>query len=78
MFFGAPLCQAERDTVRPRDAAPFDLTGAPTPTLPGGFSAEGLPIGIQLIAPELGEATLLRAGAAFQDATAWHRRHPLP
>jgi amidase len=35
-----------------------------------------MPIGFQLIARHLGEATLLRAGAAYQRATAWHRRHP--
>jgi amidase len=57
--------------------APFNMTGQPTLTLPGGVSAEGLPIGIQLVAADLGEATLVRAGAAFQRATDWHRRHPV-
>ena len=56
--------------------APFNVTGQPTLTFPAGFSADGLPIALQLVAPELGEAMLLRAGAAFQDATDWHRRHP--
>ena len=56
--------------------APFNMTGQPTLTLPGGFSADGLPIAFQLVAPELGEAMLLRAGAAFQSATDWHLRHP--
>jgi amidase len=54
----------------------FDMTGHPTITLPGGFSAAGLPIGYQLIAAHLGEATLVRAGAAFQSVTSWHRRRP--
>jgi amidase len=57
--------------------APFNMTGQPTLTLPGGFSAEGLPIAFQLVAAHLGEATLFRAGAAFQRATDWHRRHPV-
>ena len=56
--------------------APFNMTGQPTLTLPGGFGADGLPIAFQLVAPELGEAMLLRAGAAFQSATDWHVRHP--
>ena len=56
--------------------APFDMTGQPALTLPGGFSTDGLPIAFQLVAPELGETTLLRAGVAFQQATDWHRRHP--
>ncbi|MEP7007710.1 MAG: amidase [Sphingomonas bacterium] len=57
--------------------APFNMTGQPTLTLPGGFSVEGMPIAFQLVAPEFGEATLIRAGAAFQRATNWHRRHPI-
>jgi amidase len=61
-----------------RCTAPFDLTGAPTLTLPGGFAANGLPIGVQFIAPNLEEDVLVRVGAAFQSATPWRRRHPLP
>jgi amidase len=60
-----------------RYTCPFDMTGHPTITLPGGFSIEGLPIGFQLVATHLGEATLIRAGAAFQGLTSWHRRRPL-
>jgi amidase len=59
-----------------RYTAPFNLTGNPTITLPGGFSEAGLPIGFQLVARHLDEATLIGAGAAFQAETAWHRRHP--
>ncbi|WP_369723450.1 amidase [Bradyrhizobium sp. LLZ17] len=54
----------------------FDMTGHPTITLPGGASADGMPIAFQLVAGHLKEAVLLRAGAAFQRATSWHRRHP--
>jgi amidase len=56
--------------------APFNLTGQPTLTLPGGFCSRGLPIAIQLVGARLGEATLIRAGAGFQRVTDWHRRHP--
>ena len=56
--------------------APFDYSGSPTVTLPGGFSADGLPLGFQLIGPHLGEAALLRAGHAYQLATDWHERVP--
>lgn len=56
---------------------PFDMTGNPTITLPGGFNEAGLPIGFQIVAADLGEAKLIRAGAAFQGATFWHRRHPV-
>lgn len=60
-----------------RYTCPFNLTGNPTVTLPGGFTDSGLPIGLQLVSAHLGEAMLLRAGAAFQNATSWHCRHPL-
>ena len=56
--------------------APFNMTGQPTLTLPGGFGADGLPIAFQLVAANLNEAMLMRAGAAFQRVTSWHRRHP--
>ena len=59
-----------------RYTCPFDMTGNPTITLPGGFTSAGLPIGFQLVAGHLGEATLVRAGAAFQRTTSWHHRHP--
>lgn len=60
-----------------RYTCPFDMSGHPTITLPGGFAGTGLPVAFQLAATHLGEATLVRAGAAFQRATAWHRRRPL-
>jgi amidase len=60
-----------------RYTCPFNLTGNPTITLPGGFTEAGLPIAFQLVAAHLAEATLVRAGAAFQGVTSWHRRHPV-
>jgi amidase len=56
---------------------PFDSSGNATITMPGGFTTAGLPIGFQLVGPDLSEALLVRAGAAFQSATDWHRRHPV-
>jgi amidase len=55
----------------------FNMTGNPTMTLPGGFAETGLPIAFQLIAAHVDEATLIRAGVAFQGMTSWHRRRPL-
>jgi amidase len=59
-----------------RYTAPFDMSGSPTITLPGGFTADGLPVGFQLVSRHLDEALLVRAGFAYQQATDWHRRHP--
>jgi amidase len=56
--------------------APFDMSGSPTLSLPAGFSRTGLPIGFQLAGRHLDEALLLRAGNAYEQATAWLQRHP--
>jgi amidase len=59
-----------------RFTAPFDMTCSPTITLPGGFTAKGLPIAFQLVSRHMEEDLLLRAGHAFQLATDWHKRRP--
>ncbi len=45
-------------------------------SLPAGFSAAGLPIGVQVTAAAFADATLVRIGRAFQQATDWHLRRP--
>ncbi|HXH46299.1 MAG TPA: amidase [Bradyrhizobium sp.] len=59
-----------------RFTCPFDMTGSPTVTLPGGFAANGGPVGFQFVGRHFDEATLVRAGDAFQRVTDWHKRHP--
>ena len=54
---------------------PINLAGVPGLVVPCGFSA-GLPVGLQLIGRPFEEATLLRAGDAYQRSTAWHTRRP--
>jgi amidase len=61
---------------RVRFTAPFDMTGSPALVLPGGRTAQGLPVGFQMVGRHLEEALLLRAGHAFQQATDWHRHRP--
>ena len=58
-----------------RNCEPFNLTGLPALTVPCGF-AEGLPVGLQLVAPAFAETLLLNAGDAYQRATDWHRQRP--
>jgi amidase len=60
----------------PRFTTPFDMSGSPTITQPGGFTAKGLPLSFQLVGRHLDEALLVRAGHAYQQATDWHRKHP--
>jgi aspartyl-tRNA(Asn)/glutamyl-tRNA(Gln) amidotransferase subunit A len=55
---------------------PASMTGLPAVSVPCGFSAAGLPIGLQLIGPALDEATILRVAHAYEQATPWRDRHP--
>jgi len=56
--------------------APFNLTGHPALALPCGMSAEGIPIGVQLIGRAAGEADLLRLAYAYEQAAPWRGLHP--
>ncbi|MGW6274270.1 amidase [Streptomyces sp. NPDC055060] len=53
-----------------RLSAPANITGMPALTLPVGRDGAGLPIGMQLMGRPFGEATVLRAGHAYERATA--------
>ena len=55
---------------------PANLAGVPGISFPVGFDGQGLPIGLQLIAPRFREDVLLRAAHVCQQATDWHTRAP--
>jgi amidase len=69
---------AEAVAARLRYTAPFDLTGHPTLTLPGGMTSDDMPTGFQIVGRAFHESAILAAGHAFQQATEWHLKHPLP
>ena len=54
----------------------FNLTGHPAISLPAGFTADGLPLGLQLVGRMRNEAELLRASALFERASPWQHRWP--
>jgi aspartyl-tRNA(Asn)/glutamyl-tRNA(Gln) amidotransferase subunit A len=56
--------------------APLNIARVPALTFPCGFSAESLPIGLQLAGRHWDESTLLRVAHAYQQATDWHTRRP--
>lgn len=53
-----------------------NLAGLPAVSVPSGFTAQGLPIGLQLIGRAFDEQTILRVAHAYQSRTDWHRRRP--
>ncbi|HVJ31464.1 MAG TPA: amidase [Gammaproteobacteria bacterium] len=59
-----------------RNTLPFNVLGIPAISLPCGFTRAGLPIGLQVIGPRLGEARVLALAHAYEQATDWHRREP--
>lgn len=72
------VADPEARLARIRFTAPFDMSGSPCLTLPGGKTADGLPVGFQLIGRHFDEALVLQAGHAFQQATDWHTLRPRP
>jgi aspartyl-tRNA(Asn)/glutamyl-tRNA(Gln) amidotransferase subunit A len=53
-----------------------NLAGVCGLSLPCGFTPAGLPVGLQVLGPALGEATVLRVGHAYEQATTWHQQRP--
>ena len=54
---------------------PFNLTGNPAITLPCGWTAKGLPVGLQFVGRRLEDAVVLRAAAAFEALAPWAHKH---
>jgi aspartyl-tRNA(Asn)/glutamyl-tRNA(Gln) amidotransferase subunit A len=74
------LIGGRKETVRSalvRMNRPANLTGDPAISVPCGFTREGLPIGLQLIGARWSERRLLAIALAYEDATEWHKRHPV-
>jgi aspartyl-tRNA(Asn)/glutamyl-tRNA(Gln) amidotransferase subunit A len=53
------------------------MTGLPALAVPCGFTTSGLPISIQITGRPFDETTVLRVGHTYEQATDWHKRHPI-
>lgn len=54
---------------------PINVAGVPAISVPCGF-VENLPVGLQIIAPAWGEATMLRVAHAYEQSQEWHKKLP--
>jgi aspartyl-tRNA(Asn)/glutamyl-tRNA(Gln) amidotransferase subunit A len=66
----------EIGTLANRNNSPFNVYGSPAISVPCGFTAGGLPIGLQIVGKHGGEATVLQLAYAYEQATDWHKRRP--
>jgi aspartyl-tRNA(Asn)/glutamyl-tRNA(Gln) amidotransferase subunit A len=55
---------------------PFNLTGQPAASVPAGWTAEGVPVGLQIVGRRHADRTVLAAAAAFEAARPWSARRP--
>ena len=60
----------------PSFTGPFNASGIPAISTPGGFSSDGLPIGLQIAGKPFDEATVLRVAYAYEQAARWFERRP--
>ncbi|HKV46092.1 MAG TPA: amidase [bacterium] len=54
----------------------INLVGLPAISVPCGFGADGLPVGLQIVGRPMDEATILAIAHAYERATPWHERRP--
>ena len=55
---------------------PFNFTGHPAASIPAGFTADGLPIGLQIVGQRFADETVFAASAAFERVKPWHNSYP--
>jgi aspartyl-tRNA(Asn)/glutamyl-tRNA(Gln) amidotransferase subunit A len=53
-----------------------NLVGAPSISVPCGFTGNNLPVGLQLTARKMDDNTAIRIAAAYERTTAWHEKQP--
>lgn len=61
---------------RIRTTAPFNLTGLPAVSVPCGFTASGLPVGLQIVGARFADRLVLAAAHVFEQAAGWWTRRP--
>jgi aspartyl-tRNA(Asn)/glutamyl-tRNA(Gln) amidotransferase subunit A len=65
-----------RELVMLRNTRPWNIFGLPAMSLPCGFSASGLPIGLQIIGAPGSEGVIMSLARIYESETEWHKRRP--
>ena len=75
----ADMQEGAEDFVRPLPSFTCiaNMTGQPAASLPAGWTAAGLPVGLQIIGRHLADRDVLAAAAAFEQARPWRHRWPV-
>lgn len=76
LYQDAATLQPLFDAAHLEYTVPFNLSGAPSLTLPCGFNGDGMPLTIQFGGAPFTEAKLCQIGHAYEQATSWHQRNP--
>jgi aspartyl-tRNA(Asn)/glutamyl-tRNA(Gln) amidotransferase subunit A len=79
--FGQAFVQSANGDISTRESVRFtrlfNPNGLPAISIPNGFSAEGMPIGLQLVGKRLADGLVTGVAHAYQQTTDWHLRRPL-
>jgi amidase len=54
----------------------ISATGNPAASVPGGFTAEGLPVGVQIVGRDKADFSVLQLAHAFEEVTGFGKKHP--
>jgi aspartyl-tRNA(Asn)/glutamyl-tRNA(Gln) amidotransferase subunit A len=61
---------------RPSFTGPYNMTGMPAISVPCGFTAAGLPVGLQIAGKPFDESTVLRVAYTYQQHARWFEKRP--
>jgi len=74
---GIGIINGEANANWVRFTYPFNMTRSPAATLCAGLSTTGLPVGLQLVGPQHGDALVLRAAIALEEAIGFSELAPI-
>jgi aspartyl-tRNA(Asn)/glutamyl-tRNA(Gln) amidotransferase subunit A len=67
----------DREPLETSNCTPFNTFGIPAVSIPCGFSATGLPVGLMIAGPRFSEGRILALANAYEKATEWHLKRPI-